>query len=239
MPAYRYFMDEDFKVGESVELTGQEQHHLAHVMRSREGDRVELVNGKGILAEAAVLTVGRRDALLKVENVNKVPPSKVSVILAQAIARPNRLDFILEKGTELGMTELWLFPAERSERGKFSESQLERMRQVTIAAMKQCGRLYLPRIVIRDHFSKWEKFGGLTCFGDVDCKQPINDHFDWKNYARILFFVGPESGFSEGEVSFLRQIDAKGIKLNDNILRTETAALAGLAIINFSLAANP
>jgi len=233
MPANRYFIDADFKVGNRLELAGHEQHHLANVMRNHVGDRVELVNGRGGFANASVMMVGRREAVLEVKDVIQHPPPKSTVILAQAIPRANRLDFILEKGTELGMSELWLFPAERSERGKFSETQLERMQHVTIAAMKQCGRFYLPRIVIRDHFSKWEKFEGVVCFGDLECRK--GDIAALKNKVRILFVVGPESGFSESEVVFLRTTGAKGLKLNDNVLRAETAALSGLSIIHFHI----
>lgn len=235
MPAYRYFLETDFKQGLQVELKGQEQHHLAHVMRGQVGERVELVNGKGAFAEASIFRLGRREALLEIERVVQEASPVYSVILAQAIPRANRLDFILEKGTELGMTELWLFPAERSERFKFTEAQLERMQHVAIAAMKQCGSLFLPRIVVRDHFSRWEKFEGTVCFGDVDCKSPAKDFFAWKQQKRVLFFVGPEGGLTESEVRMLRQRGAQGLWLHDNILRTETAALAGLTLIHYHL----
>lgn len=231
MPAYRYYMDADFKAGDQLKLEGAEQHHLAHVMRQVAGDRIDLVNGRGVLASAEILSVGRREALLRVEEATYYSPPKHTIILAQAMTRASRLDFILEKGTELGMSELWLFPAERSEKEKLSDSKLERMRHLTIAAMKQCGRLHLPRIVIREHFNLWDPFDGLVCFGDVDCRK--NESLNWREQKRILFFVGPESGFTPTEAQSLRKLGAVGIKLHENILRTETAALTGLALIHW------
>jgi 16S rRNA (uracil1498-N3)-methyltransferase len=231
MPVNRYFVDANFKDGAPVELVGQEHHHLIHVMRSQVGDQVELVNGKGGLASATVIKMGRREAVLEVNLASQHLNREFQLILGQASVRANRLDFILEKGTELGMSELWLFPADRSEKIKITESQLERMHHVMIAAMKQCGRLYLPRLVVCDHFSKWKQFDGLVCFGDLHCSR--KDAIDWQNQSRILFLVGPEGGFSPNEEACLAKMGAQGLKLHDNILRAETAALAGLSIIHF------
>lgn len=235
MPADRYFIDAPLQQGDFVTLDGSEHHHLTHVMRAQVGDVVELVNGKGFLAEAAITALTRRDATLHLESVAYEGPSSFTLILAQAVPRMNRLDLIVEKGTELGMSALWLFSSERSERQKLTEHQLERLRNLAISAMKQCGRLYLPEIIVKEHlidtFALSDHAAAL--FGDVSKEAPSLLSF-WLTVAQrseLLFFVGPESGFTEKEEERLKKRGAYGVALHRNILRTDTAAISAVALL--------
>ena len=144
------------------------------------------------------------------------------------------IGWILEKGTELGLTEFWLFPGHHSERKTLTEHQLQRLRALTIAAMKQCGRLYLPTITLKPPLSEWESPHPPAFFGDLSPDAPPLFNA-WQQNPRqdeVLFFIGPESGFSKEEESTLRHFDATGVKLHQNILRTDTAALAALTLIS-------
>lgn len=234
MPIERFFTNEDnITIGSQVILTDAELHHLIHVTRISEGEKVGLVNGRGILAHAVVTHVRKREAELLVENVEMHPSPSKEVILVQAIPRINRLDFILEKGTELGMSEIWLFPGKRSERKQLTPSQLEHMRAVTIAAMKQCGRLHLPHIELRKSILEWSAIDGKAFFGDLSADAPAFKDV-WTNFSlssKVLFFIGPESGFTEEEEHFLRKMHVQGVKLHDNILRTDTAAIVALSLM--------
>jgi 16S rRNA (uracil1498-N3)-methyltransferase len=233
MPVERYFTDSPLKLHATVILDGQEFHHLVHVMRTRPGANVELVNGKGTLASAVALDISKKQAQLKiVDSLSEDEPSP-KIILAQAIPRPSRLDFILEKGTELGMSQIWLFPAKRSEKKKFSESQKERMRAIVIAAMKQCGRLYLPEIYLKPHFETWSKEEHcLYLFGDLSPEAiPFRKIEKEKHVSKIVFFIGPESGFDATEEKTLKNMGAIGVKLHKHTLRTDTASLVALSQI--------
>ncbi len=232
MPDNRFYSDSPLLEDSTVVLQGTEFHHLVNVMRAREGDAVEIVNGRGDLATAKISNLAKKSAALLVHSVNHSPESNVKLILAQAVPRMNRLDFIIEKGTELGMTELLLFPGETSERKKLTEDQVGRMQSVVISAMKQCGRLYLPRIELRPLLSKWSKIEGNAFFGDILPEAPPFAEV-LRNQARtndLIFFVGPESGFTDAEIAILVGLGARGVKLHENILRTDTASLAALAI---------
>jgi len=231
MPAERYFLTADFHNGQSAILEGTEFHHLVNVMRSQAGESVELVNGRGSLAKATIERLEKKKAHLVIDNVFVQEPQKDVVILAQAIPRINRLDFILEKGTELGMTHVWLFPGDRSERKNFTESQLERLPNICISAMKQCGRLYVPEISLKPVLSKWTKPEHSLYFGDVHPEAPLLENVMKGPRRGIIFCVGPESGFSDQEENVLRSLGGTGVKLHHNILRTDTAAVAALAII--------
>ncbi len=92
-------------------------------MRIQEGEIIELVNGRNELAQAKLIEIEKKRARAEIVSVVKTEPSR-PIILCQALPRPNRLDTIIEKGTELGMTELRLFPGERSEKKNLSELNL-------------------------------------------------------------------------------------------------------------------
>lgn len=232
MPVERYFFEGNLAPDRSVHLEGAELHHLIHVMRTQAGEKIELINGKGLLAQASVENVSKRDATLLIEEVKSKPKPSKEIILAQAIPRLNRLDFILEKGTELGMSQIWIFPSRYSQKKELSQNQLQRMQTVTIAAMKQCGRLYLPDIVIKPPLHQWTKPEHTAFYGDVEPTAPSFQHVWHENSTGVIFYIGPESGFAQDEMTILQQLGAQGVKLHSNILRTDTAALTALSQIS-------
>lgn len=230
MPAYRFFHSERFEPAVFVKLEGEEAHHLARVMRCREGEKVELVNGKGELAKAEVATLGKRSVLLSVDTVEKGPAER-RIILAQAIPRLSRLKIILEKATELGVTDYWLFPGELSEKKEVSKGQIEKLQTITISALKQSGRLYLPSIALKPPLERWEKLPCDAFFGDVKADAPRLSEQRPSDDSPVLIFIGPESGFTEKEEKKLQVLGAKGVKLHHNILRSDTAPLVALSLL--------
>lgn len=233
MPIERYYLQEPLEVNENKVLRGAEFHHLSRVMRARPGDKVEIINGRGVLAQATVRELSKEKALLCIDALEISPSVKIPIILAQAFPKPNRLDFILEKGTELGVNEFWLFPGLLSQKKDFSVNQLERVRTVTIAAMKQCGRLTLPEVKILPELKDWPSLEGTLFFGDLDVNAPLFcDAWPKDTFlsSPIVFFVGPESGWSDGEVKELKSRQATGVKLHENILRTDTASLVAVSL---------
>lgn len=231
MPADRFFIPSALQVGESAILEDTEFHHLVRVMRSEEGDQVELVNGQGTLALASITQVGKKQAHLIIKKVTQEPKPEKELILAQALPRINRLDFIIEKGTELGATQFWLFPGHCSERKSLTEHQVERLQSLVIAAMKQCGRLYLPSIEIKSPLDQWEKSSIASYYGDIrETAKPFSGVL--KPSESALFFIGPEAGFSDKEIDYLSKLGSMGVKLHPNILRTDTAALVALTIMS-------
>lgn len=240
MPINRFFTEQNLVVGKTATITGQEFHHFAHVIRVKEGEIIELVNGRGQLAKATVESKGRHEAVVVVEDVESEEPPKKRVIIVQALPRLNRLEFILEKCTELGMDEIWLFPGDNSEKKRLSDSQIARVETILISAMKQCGRLFLPTIQLKPNLSSWKlDLGGCLLYGDIAPSAPwlIDTWLEKKEVKNVekqdcLFFIGPETGFSEKEHQFLKEIGAVGVKLHRNILRTDTAPMVALSVIS-------
>ncbi len=240
MPHERFFVEQPLNPEETVFLQDTEFHHLCHVMRARIGDHVELVNGKNQLAQATLTSLGKCRADLTISRVINKKIFKPKLILAQAIPRFNRLEYILEKATELDATEFWLFPGLLSEKNEFSQNQLKRMSQLTISAMKQCGRLDLPSLFFKPPLLQWKPIEGLLLFGDTSPDAPALAKIDlFPKTPCTIFFIGPEKGFDSKETLFLKNsLSAQGVRLHCNILRVDTAPLAALSILSQKLMSN-
>lgn len=230
MPHARYFYTHSLKNNDLIKLCSEEDKHLLKVMRTKSGDIVEIINGQGQLALARL----EKDGQLTIQSTTYEEPKKVQITIAQAITKPNRLDIIIEKGTELGMDELWLFPGDLSEKTHISPTLMTRIESITQSAIKQSGRLYLPKIKLMPELKLWKTpLHSQSFFGDTD---PSATSFSsiW-NKESLIFFIGPEKGFSKNEEHLLTNLGAKGVKLHNNILRTETAPLALLSIASHLL----
>ncbi len=228
MPENRFYIDTDFKENAPVELIGDELRHL-HVMRRKKGDSIELANGKGSLAKGVLIDLSKRSALIEVDDISHIPQQTQKIILAQALVRPSSLEYIIEKGTELGASEFWLYPATFSEKKTISLQQNLRLKNLTISALKQCGRLYLPRIYEKPPLQKWPPFSGQIFFGDIRPKTPLFSKRSLHSQKDILFFVGPEKGLADPEITFLeKSLNATGVSLHENTLRVDTASLAAV-----------
>lgn len=233
MPIHRFFYEKGaLDALSKIELDGSEFHHLVHVTRTKEGESIELVDGKGCLAQATVIKKDKSIAILKINHYQKVSPPPFSLILLQALPRLNRLEMIVEKGTELGMTELWLFPGKFSETTQLKETQIKRLEKITIAALKQCGRLYLPKITSIPSLQQWDSTSFPLFFGDLSENQSLLRA--WMKVSPqkgAILCIGPESGFHAEELAKFRSLGGKGVKLHSNTLRTDTAPIAALAIV--------
>lgn len=224
MPIDRFYTNDALKSGQSVLLEGEERKHLG-VMRVREGESVELVNGAKMLAQGTVLSLSKRDAKIEVTNVSAMQID-YELVLVQALARPAKLDVIVEKGCELGVTSFSFFKGKRSEKDGLSPTQLNRLRYLLISAMKQSGRFLLPTITLYESLE--DVVLPEVCFyGDIRPEAAATCSF-----PRICGFVnGPEKGFSDEERAYLQSKGVMGISLSDAVLRTETAAIAAASLI--------
>ncbi|MEZ5315681.1 MAG: RsmE family RNA methyltransferase [Chlamydiales bacterium] len=222
MPHNRFFIDQSFVKGKSLYLHSETRH--LQVMRIRLGQEIELVNGKHQLAKARLIHSHIAE-ILSVEEKAPPPP----IILCQGIPQANRLDTIVEKGTEIGMTELWLFPGQLSKKTTVS---LDRLKKITISAMKQCGRLDLPKIELKPPLNEWCTTPLPAYFGDLSENTPFV--LLAKAKKNICLFIGPEAGFTSEEKKSLQSLGVIGVRFHPWILRTDTAALVALSLITAS-----
>lgn len=231
----RFYILEKFAAGSFIHMKGSEHHHLTRVIRAREHDEVELVNGLGDCCRAKIEKIGKEQTSLSILHVEKSLKPSVQVSLGIPFMRPSKLEWVIEKGTELGVDAFYLYPAENSKQDSFSEHQLERMRMIAISALKQSKRLYLPHFEILPHLHSLLIKEGDIYFGDV---RPSAPKLDWNGIKNILFITGPESGFSEEEVALL-SAKGMGAKISAHILRAETAPIAAASILGLQISSEP
>lgn len=210
----RFFHPGTLSLKDTITLSKEEQHHARRVIRIQDGDEIEIVNGKGFLA------VGLFGDRIKITSLT-FHPNERRKILIQAMPELAHLEMIIQKCTEIGIDEFWIFPSHKSKLQKISENKQKRLQGICISAMKQCGRLHLPPI---NYFPQLEKLPSPPknlYIADFAGTKPSTDTSQNK-----AIFVGPESGFTEKERAYItNHLSAKPIRLCKNILRCETAAI--------------
>jgi len=234
MQASRFF-SESITQGRHT-LSRTESHHLISVLRGKVGDSVELFDGKGCLASGTVVMVRKGDAVVEIDHVHHTVPSALpKIILAAAVAKGQRFDWMLGKCTELGTDHIALVNYERSVRmGK--DAACGRYADMTIAAAKQCRRLFLPAITGPQALPqtlievKQQYPGASLLFGSIaDGSKPITHLAPIA--GDVVVFVGPEGGLTEPEEKLLLDNRATPVRIAAHILRTETAAVAFTAVL--------
>ena len=185
------------------------------------------------MGQARVEALGKRSADVHVEQVLDRSCAKVlrHSRFGNATQKSN-LDWVIEKGTELGAAEFWLFPGMRSEIAELKSTILTRLNHLAIAAMKQSGRLDLPAIHLKPPLLQWKPIEGTLLFGDLTSEAPYLWTLEPIDTLPAVLFIGPEKGFDPREEEFLRKtLKAKGVCLYRNIFTAETAPLVALSLI--------
>ncbi len=208
----------------TVEVEGADYRHLFRARRLKVGDRVRLVDGRGSACWSVVDRVTARRAVLRVGEAAPVfePPRRVALFVAAV--RPERAAWLVEKATELGLRELRWLVSERTSRS-LPERALERQRRVAKSALEQSGGAWLPEI------GKPVPLGEAPIgAGSVALHPGAATPFMAIAGSAEAVVVGPEGGFSEREMEELAGRGAIPAHLGPRVLRTETAAVAALAV---------
>jgi len=236
VPAEEEAAGPHFRAGQHLPLPPTEAHHAAHVLRLKAGDAAELFDGRGGSAVARIAPVRRGEVEAIVEEVRPPAPRPDPVIhLGFAVPKGSRLDWLLEKVTELGVASLTPVVFERSIAGgrELSPAKRERWLGRLIAAAKQSGMAFLPEIrdpVALDEYLKAAS-EALGVYGDL-CPHtvPIADALRSRRQGQsIAILVGPEGGLTNAERAACRQAGLVPIRLGATTLRIETAAVALVA----------
>jgi 16S rRNA (uracil1498-N3)-methyltransferase len=222
----RFFITSSPAAGRA-RLVGDEARHLAKVLRAKPGDAVVLFDGSGRAWPALVETLGRGEVTLEVGEVVESPTARLpAVTLAVALPKGERQKWLVEKLTELGVATLVPLVTERGV-AEATPGAIERLGRGVIEACKQCGRDTLlgvgqPATVAEIVAAKPAAAVGIL----ADPAGGLLDLVPWRQAAEVIGLVGPEGGFTAGE---LAAADAAGwprIALGNHVLRIETAAVA-------------
>lgn len=207
-------------------------HKIKNVLRLKRLEQIYLFDGWGKEYIYRLEEVAKKSILLKKEKLVKESPYPARrVTLGFPLEKEERVDFILQKSTELGVWKFIPFICERSLQRRSSTNKLSRWRRIIIEAARQSQRLWIPEIEETSNFKD-------ICKRDFDLKlvgslggKTLDKKFD-KRIKDILVIVGPVGDFSEAEYKKLKEKGFSEILLAANLLRTETAAMFAVGLIN-------
>jgi 16S rRNA (uracil1498-N3)-methyltransferase len=216
----------------NILLNEAEAHHLSKVLRIKEGDGVLASATDGKIYSGKVLSISKKDAVIKTLSLFKTEEIKTKLVLGVGILKNNeRLEWLLEKVTELGVSEIHLLVTERTERNKINP---ERLQKIITAACKQSLKGSIPHLVAPQKFSEFVKSHiGIEQKFIAHCLQwnllPLSSQLKPTQSTAIL--IGPEGDFTEKEVSEAVSSGYTPCGLSKERLRTETAAIAAVVSI--------
>lgn len=208
-------------------LETEEAHHALRVLRMREGDELAVTNGKGLLVKGHIHSIHGKDVAIAADEEEQHPqPQPVHVALSPT-KNASRIEWLVEKATEVGAASVTFMECERTERSKL---RLDRLHRITLEAMKQSQQYWLPQVQ------------GLVPFQEVvEQAQAPHRYIAWcetgaeelmvQHYpggTEVLLLIGPEGDFTAEEVALAQKHDFRPVSLGPTRLRTETAALAAL-----------
>jgi 16S rRNA (uracil1498-N3)-methyltransferase len=228
-----YFPPEALK-GDLIEFPPGECSHMISTLRLRTGDRVRATDGDGRLYEVVLDEAKRRRVAGRVLKIHQVARPSPSIALFQGITRSSSMEFALEKCGELGIDGFVPVLAGRSVR-RLSARRLERLRRIAVEAMKQSLGAYLPRV--HDPAGLEEAFGMLPGFdlvlvaSELERQCTLCGVSGLKTAGRIALWIGPEGGFTDDELAGLLEHGARPFSLGSSRLKSETAAVAAVAVL--------
>ncbi|CAA9413237.1 MAG: 16S rRNA (uracil(1498)-N(3))-methyltransferase [uncultured Rubrobacteraceae bacterium] len=221
----RLFSSSRLDPGEVLRLSEEESHHVHKVLRGRPGDRVEVVDGAGRLFVAELL--GRREATILEER--PVAGIEGEVVLYQAVPKGRHMDLVVEKATELGVRRVVPLSTERGVvRLSEGDGKVPRWRRVAEAAARQSLRLRIPEVteaVSLPEAAREAGENGVFLHNGADLP-PLEDVVPG---SAVGLFVGPEGGFSGGELAVARETGLSLASLGPYRLRSETAGVVAVA----------
>ena len=228
------FYAPDITGTDNYRLSEKESHHIINVLRSVIGDKMHLTDGKGNIYETELIEITKKYGIVRILSHKKHPPKRFKIHIAIAPPKTgDRVDFLLEKLTELGADIITPLESQNSERRKFNREKEE---HTLISAIKQSGNPFLPVLNEMTGFNKFitsikddhsEKY---ICYCSGDTKDLLARLYQAPH--NVIICIGPEGDFTEEEVKVAMENKFIPAGLGDQIMRTETAGILCCGIIN-------
>ncbi|MCF6225684.1 MAG: 16S rRNA (uracil(1498)-N(3))-methyltransferase [Xanthomonadales bacterium] len=235
MKLRRIYLQMQLSVAAEIQLEGAQAHYLARVLRLRAGHNLEVFNGDGNNYSAEILRVSKKALSLKIKQCSVgIPASKIEINLVQALTRGERLDYSLQKATELGVNTIQLLLTERVElhlEEKRLQRRMQHWQQVIISACEQSGRSDVPvlsePLLLADYLAIKPACERLVL--DPQAQQGVSGIALSSGSVDLL--IGPEGGFTEVELLQFAAENVQAMRIGPRTLRSETAGPAAIAII--------
>jgi 16S rRNA (uracil1498-N3)-methyltransferase len=232
----RVFVDEDLAIGQRLAVEGSAGNHIVRVLRSRVGDELTIFNGRGGEYGASIEEIRRDTVQVSVrERRDEERESQFDLTLAQGMSRGERMDWVVQKATELGVTRIVPVFTERSvvhldERQ--AAKKVQHWRGIAVSACEQCGRNVVPQIAVPvTLYGLLEQpLGkGISLLLSPTAQQRIVDIAGSPAGATVL--IGPEGGLARMEHDAALRAGFTSVRMGPRVLRTETAAVCALALL--------
>ena len=230
----RIFTPQALQADATFDLEPGPSQHLARALRMGEGDALTLFDGRGGEYSAVISAVGKRQVSVRTgaQDPREVE-SPLAIHLGIAISRGDRMDWVVQKATELGVARISPLFSERTEvklRGERAGKKISHWQQIATSACEQCGRNRVPAVTSLNSLDNWLS----TVEADrklVLHHRAINADAGIESPASLALLVGPEGGLSDAEIARAEACDFQSLQLGPRVLRTETAPLAAIALL--------
>lgn len=227
----RFYIAAPLSLGQHA-LPEEQAHYIGRVLRHSAGDAVQLFDGSGQEYLGQLIEVGKKSVRVELtEQLPGQPDSPLRVHLGQGLSRGERMDWAIQKATELGVAEITPIVSERCEvrlKDERADKRLAHWQQVAISACEQCGRstvpLIHPPLLLADWLAQVEADLKLVLH---PVAEPLASH---AKPTSLAFLIGPEGGLNDNEVSQAVAAHFQAARLGPRVLRTETAAAVALSV---------
>ena len=227
----------DAAAGGVIRVTGDEARHAITVARLRVGEHISVGDGAGLIADGVVTSIAAGDLEVAVHSLRREERPRPELWLAQALAKGDRDELAIQAATELGVSGVIPWQAERSVSrwdGPKAAKGRERWRSIVREASKQSIRAWVPEVAESADTQALTRLTGLVLVLEPTAStaltaMPLDD------LERITLVVGPEGGVSPKELAQLEEVGARAVRLGSEVLRTSTAGPAALAVLNARL----
>lgn len=236
----RFFLEPEKFDGSAVRIEGQDAFHIARSLRMAVGDRITLCDTEGGEYSAVLTKIRDEECLLEVgEKKESKAELPLSVTLYMAYPKGDKLETVIQKAVELGVSRIVPFESSRCikrPKAEKNEKLLSRLNRIAEEAAKQCGRARLPKVCAPIGFKEMLHEAGtldtaLFCYEDERTLSIKNALEEVKVGSSLGIIVGSEGGFSPEEARWATEIGCKSVSLGNRILRCETAPLFALSAV--------
>jgi len=226
----RFFIDAPLSLGQHS-LPDASAHYISRVLRLSAGSAVQLFDVSGSEFRGELLEVGKKSVAVELhERLTGMPESPLQIHLGQGLSRGERMDWAIQKATELGVTQITPIVSERCEvrlNDERADKRLAHWRQIAISACEQCGRSVLPVIPPPMSLRDWLPVEADLKLVLHPVAAPLTSH---ARPQTLAFLIGPEGGLSESEVEQAANQGFQPARLGPRVLRTETAPVVALSV---------
>lgn len=237
----RIFQNIDLKEQNIIELDSDASKHILQVLRMRMDEPLIIFNGKGGEYSGKIAEITKNRLKVKILSFDPIErESPLDIHLAQCVSRGDKMDFTIQKAVELGVNKITPIISERCG-VKLAEDRWEKKQthweKIIISSCEQCGRNTIPKLYPVENFGDCPPKGDSPQKGTVPFRLILDHHADKKlsdislTDRSIILLIGPEGGFTENEIDFANQTGFVSVTLGPRILRTETAGIAAISVL--------